>query len=268
MAYSDLELSAEEGNPIELYEFRRGSEFWRYTTASNDVVKAAQTFYAEHIQRDEIRQVADISKGGISLVFPRSNEFAASFLGFATEEVTTVTVFRTHFDDVAEESITYWKGRVLQASASISEITISCESVFTSLKRPGLRARYERGCRHGLYSAGCTLSMSSFKLTAYVSGVDDNVLTIADAAGYADGTFTGGMLTSADGVHRLITSHVGSAIRINRAFEVSPGSTDVSLYPGCDKLKSTCITKFNNLENFGGFPYIPDVNPFGGRSVV
>lgn len=29
------------------------------------------------------------------------------------------------------------------------------------------------------------------------------------------------------------------------------------LYPGCDGLRQTCIDKFDNLDNFGGFPYIP-----------
>lgn len=29
------------------------------------------------------------------------------------------------------------------------------------------------------------------------------------------------------------------------------------IYPGCDKLRSTCINKFNNIVNFRGFPDIP-----------
>jgi hypothetical protein len=28
-------------------------------------------------------------------------------------------------------------------------------------------------------------------------------------------------------------------------------------YPGCDKTQNTCTSKFNNLVNFGGFPYVP-----------
>jgi uncharacterized phage protein (TIGR02218 family) len=31
----------------------------------------------------------------------------------------------------------------------------------------------------------------------------------------------------------------------------------VRLEAGCDKRQATCRFKFNNIENFQGFPYIP-----------
>jgi uncharacterized phage protein (TIGR02218 family) len=30
-----------------------------------------------------------------------------------------------------------------------------------------------------------------------------------------------------------------------------------TIYPGCDKTQATCASKFSNLANFGGFPYVP-----------
>jgi hypothetical protein len=39
-------------------------------------------------------------------------------------------------------------------------------------------------------------------------------------------------------------------------FAIDIGDT-VSLQVGCDKLLDTCITKFDNLLNFGGFPHLP-----------
>ena len=42
---------------------------------------------------------------------------------------------------------------------------------------------------------------------------------------------------------------------------------DVIAYAGCDKLNSTCHTKFNNIVNFGGFPFIPSDNPFTGTII-
>lgn len=268
MSYLDLELSQQDGDPVELFEFRQGSEFWRYTSASVDLTKTGQNFVAESVKRSQIKQTDDMSKGGLSLTFPRTNLFASAFLSNAPEGVTTVTVWKKHFSDSVEDYIAYWKGRVLKASASVAEITIDCESVFTSLKRPGLRARYERGCRHGLYSAACTLSMSGFQLIADVIGEDVATLTIAAAASYPDGNFTGGVITDPNGVHRLIVSHTGEIVKTSKPFPSSINGQEVKLYPGCDKLKSTCITKFNNLDNFGGFPYIPYINPFGGKSVV
>ncbi|PQO22067.1 hypothetical protein C2I36_15045 [Rhodobacteraceae bacterium WD3A24] len=42
----------------------------------------------------------------------------------------------------------------------------------------------------------------------------------------------------------------------------------VELARGCDLRRDTCEAKFNNLANFGGFPNIPGINPFGGSSIV
>ena len=37
--------------------------------------------------------------------------------------------------------------------------------------------------------------------------------------------------------------------------------TNSQVWPGCNKLLTTCVTKFNNRDNFGGHPYIPALNP-------
>ena len=34
-------------------------------------------------------------------------------------------------------------------------------------------------------------------------------------------------------------------------------------YPGCDKLEATCISKFNNKPNFGGYPFVPTPETIG-----
>jgi len=45
-------------------------------------------------------------------------------------------------------------------------------------------------------------------------------------------------------------------IQFATPFDITVGDTfDIS--PGCDKLKQTCIDKFDNLVNHGGFPFIP-----------
>ena len=39
-------------------------------------------------------------------------------------------------------------------------------------------------------------------------------------------------------------------------FDISIGDI-IGLYPGCDKISTTCIDKFDNLDNFVGEPYVP-----------
>ena len=53
----------------------------------------------------------------------------------------------------------------------------------------------------------------------------------------------------------------GSGLTLIYPAPLTPGET-VSLYPGCDHTLQTCHGRFNNAENFGGFPWIPRRNPF------
>jgi hypothetical protein len=36
----------------------------------------------------------------------------------------------------------------------------------------------------------------------------------------------------------------------------------VTLYPGCDRSLAMCDERFNNAVNHGGFPWLPNSNPF------
>src|SRR3546814_7797331 len=80
------------------------------------------------------------------------------------------------------------------------------------------------------------------------------------------------MLRSPDGVLSYIVDHVGTAITIQRMSyslqqAIDAGFPfDVILYPGCDHSRATCISKFNNLLNYGGYDFIPVKNPTDRKS--
>jgi hypothetical protein len=61
------------------------------------------------------------------------------------------------------------------------------------------------------------------------------------------------------GLTKAIKSYFGRTFFFNSPLPFSPNAGDMFVaFPGCDKQQSTCgISKFNNLANFGGFPYVP-----------
>lgn len=267
MSYRVIELSVERGAPVELYEFAQKTKRWTYASSADAVTHNHITYTPLPIARDRIKQTNDIFKDSLKLKFPRSNAFASQFLGFAPDDVTTVTVLRGHQGDA--EFILYWKGRVVGARAASNEITIECESVFTSVRRPGLRARFEYSCRHALYSGNCGVSQASHKHDGTVNSVVGGLqVHIAAAATQPDGYLTGGMLITNDGTARFLTKHAGEVVTLSRPIHTPLLGQEVSIYPGCDHLRGTCNAKFNNLDNFGGFPFIPKRNPFDGSSIV
>lgn len=266
MSYATLETSTQDGAPVELYTFAQGTQFWRFTTAPDTVTYAAVGYTPSSISRDRIKQTADVLKDSLKLEFPRGDSFASQFLGFAPDIVTTVTVMRGHAGD--SEFIPYWKGRVIAAVASGNKIELACESVFSSIRRPGLRARYELTCRHALYSARCGVNLEASQTTGVTSVVSGVTLTVPEAAGFADGYFTGGMVKAPDESTRFIVAHAGEVLTVQRPIAGLSAGETVRLYPGCDHLMTTCNSKFGNIDNFGGFPWIPIRNPYDGRSIA
>jgi uncharacterized phage protein (TIGR02218 family) len=271
MSYSEFEYSEQNARPVFRFLFAQGAVEYRYTTETRFVADSNGTFSPAPIVASEISQTNEMAKDDLKLDFPRDNPFAALFLGGVPETVTTVTVFRGHDGDTDEEFQFYWKGRVAGASATGDVVTIECENIFTSMRRPGLRARYQKTCRHALYQSGCNVDKGTFAIVATATAVDGFAVTIS---GWEDSNtdanyFVSGMLETEDGFFRYITSHAGNQITLIRPLQSlsdvvnsSVGEAQVTLYPGCAHTINDCKTKFNNLNNFGGFAWIPAKNPF------
>lgn len=268
MSYGSYESSIDSGSPIELYEFTQGGNRWYFTSHANPIEKDNNTYLPSPMTRGKIKLTSDVMKDSLKLSFPRGDAFAGQFLGFSPEKPTTVTILRGHITDPSEDFVVYWKGRIIGASAGGNKIDVDCESIYTSIKRPGLRARFEYNCRHVLYGGGCNLNREAFKVSSVIGGLSGGLWVTLEPTGKPDGYFTGGMLVSSQGATRFISAHVGDQLTISRPDPELEVGEPIDLYPGCDHLKTTCKNKFNNLDNFGGFPYIPVRNPFDGSSIV
>lgn len=272
MSYATQEASIQSAGPIFGYEFLQADQAWRFTNNHDPVTVNTHEWTPAAISHSEVTQSSEINRDALSLTFPRTNEFARQFLTDLIDVVTTVTIWRGHPDD--GEYVAYWKGRVAAATASGQTIRVECESVFTSLRRPGLRARYQRTCRHSLYGRGCNLDIALFATATTASAISASgtVITVAAASSQADGWWFGGILKYGNAM-RMIVAHAGTSITISRpidglAADIADGGASVSIHPGCNRSMQICAEKFNNLDNYGGFPWIPTKNPMGGSSIV
>jgi uncharacterized phage protein (TIGR02218 family) len=138
------------------------------------------------------------------------------------------------------------------------------------LQRTGLRRLYQRHCPHVLYGGLCRASAVTHRVQGTVSGTSGTTVTVPAAAGVPAGHFSGGYATwSAGGIteKRMIVSHAGESLTLASAPPGLAVGATVMLYPGCDHTLATCEAKFANSANFGGFPFIPTKNPFGGSPI-
>jgi len=261
----------------ELYRFsEQGSaSIWTFTSGNEVVTYDAgdgdEDYEPVSITRSEATIKNEIAKANIDVQISLDNEVAVRWMQDNGEKIVTLTIFEREkgggFNVV-------WKGRLASIAPGMSSVTLKMESIFTSLRRPGLRARYLRSCRHALYGRGCNLDPEDFAEAGVASALSGTTVTVVEAAAFASGYFTGGMLRAPDGTLSYVVNHVGSAVTLQRlsyALVEAAGvgfPFNVTLYPGCDHSIETCDAKFGNKLNCGCFRHIPTKNPMGGSSIV
>jgi uncharacterized phage protein (TIGR02218 family) len=182
------------------------------------------------------------------------------------------------FDDARVEMwLVNWSAtaqRILLDVASIGEVR-RCEHGFTAELRSAAhrfdqeRGRvYQRSCGADLGDEKCRVDTGAetFRTVAAVTKVNSPVSIEIDAAGFPDGWFSGGRLRFLGGVNSgawqtIESSSLRGTSCLLRLW-TQPGApiviTDqVEVFAGCDKTFETCRGKFNNTDNFRGFPHIP-----------
>ncbi len=265
MSYDARETSQAAGRPVELYRFALGTQRWTYTSSQSAVVHQHETYAPAAIRRSGIEQGNEINRAGMEITLPRDTPLAALFISAPPEGVVSVTIYRFHAGDA--ETIVLWKGRIGSARLAGSELALKCEPVASSLKRIGLRARYQLICRHPLYSVSCGAIRDHHRVIGTIYAVDGSTVQVAAAASQPDGYFVAGILVT-DEASRMIIGHTGVTLTLVAPMPSLVVGMAVRLYAGCDHSPGACRDRFNNLDNYGGFPYIPSKNPFSGDAIV
>ena len=268
------------------------------TLFSNATITGNITFSSIPIERTSVVNSAELNKAYINLVVPSTFVVANLLMFYPTSDIIAVTVLRYQRGTTAtaQNILVEFLGRVVSSIGAGITVELRCEPITTSIKRIGLTQMYQRQCPHTLYSnseGNCRAGIGVggrefFKVTKALAGVEGVVgLTLTFTTSLVDadkpvGFYNGGMIYWKRGNYtywRLIINQINAtSIQINfpiptlDADNVNPlnwsqGGITVDIYPGCAHTLSDCRDKFNNLDNYGGFPYIPLLNPFNGSTL-
>lgn len=161
----------------------------------------------------------------------------------------TVNIFTGNVSDIPEV------GR--------SHASIQVKSRLERLNTPLPRNIFQPGCRWTLFDAGCTLNAASFDAAGTVAS-GSTALVVKSNLANADDYFTLGTIafTSGNnsGVSRVVREYLNASGQVTLYVPLphTPQIGDTfTAFAGCDKKQATCNTKFSNLVNFGGQPYVP-----------
>lgn len=267
MSFLVRETSWHLGIPIELFTFEWGSNVKRYCSGGRDVTVGGVVYESAYIARDDFELTNDTIKSDLTVHVPRDNYVALQYIGWPPDDVVKLTLSCVHKGD--SEIQTVWIGRIIAHQLSKDQATFTCESIYTALKRRGLRAQYSQLCRHMLYDSWCGVDKASF--TETYSGAETQGVNVVcgSLASKSNGYWAGGICTNGtSGEVRFIIEHWQNVIRLQYPFKTSLSSGDITVSPGCDHLINTCVDKFDNRLNFGGFPHMITNNPFTGDKIM
>lgn len=251
-------------NPVELFSFVGASRFYT-TTAQEDIVYGGATYKSGFVDHDGIQATEELAKQSLRIRLRNDAEIIQDFIAGVPIVNISVSVFRYIYG--VNEFRLLWSGRVVSVVFGADGISeIACESIYTSLQRTGLRAHYQRICRHNLYGAGCGVSRETHTFGDSIQSLSGAVVTTAQSA-RTGGEFICGMLRFGT-AYRLIMDHSGGKFTLSGPIKDLKVGAGVSVAYGCQHTLEDCKNRFNNTLNFGGFPYLPDRNLFSGDAIV
>jgi len=155
-------------------------------------------------------------------------------------------------------------GNVEEVGRSYARLTVN--ALVQLLNQPLPREILQPGCTNTLFDAKCgqsnpAMTRSNFAAAGTVqagSTVNKLLTALTQPDSYFDNgqiVFAGGALA---GLTKAIRQFSGGSIFFHSPLPAAPSAGDsFTCYPGCDKTQATCQAKFNNLPNFGGYPYVP-----------
>ena len=271
MTFEAEEIGVESGRPVELYRFTVRATSFFYTTSPVNVTVASQVYQTRVLNRSNFAEGIEKRDQDFTIDLPSTDDVAELFIGVLTGDRVFLRVQRYHLGDGATEVITVFDGVVHGASYSDGGkiCTLAARPKISSVGRIVPRRTCQATCNHVLYDdTTCRVddTLSDFRSSAVsVTSQVGSILTVGTLeATFIDGWANGGFVEDiANGDFRLIIDQVGSVLTLLLPFASVP--TSVNVFAGCDHTiggTNGCGPKFDNVEFFGGFPFIALRNPF------
>lgn len=180
-------------------------------------------------------------------------------------DFAAIEIFQVNYADLS-------MGRLDGARGWIGEVRINRGAFVAELRgltqalQQTIGELYSAGCRAKLGDARCKLDLTSFTFSTTVTSVTSRRQFIATALTQPAGYFDYGLVTWTSGSNAGMTMDVktfsGGEVLLQLPMPYDIAASDAfTIVAGCQKrLTEDCKTKFNNVVNFRGEPYVPGID--------
>ena len=246
--------------------------FARYTDADADIVLSGNLFSSVGpvITRTGIRTVIGAEVDTMSITMSAQtqhllngiawfNAIRSGALDYARVKVERL--FMPTWGDTSLGTVMLFSGMVgeIQIGRTSAQLTVNSDLNLLNVQMP--KNLFQASCLNSLFDSSCTVVKSAHSVSGTVnsgSGVNSILCSLSFASDFYDMgtiTFTTGVNA---GITRSIRSSTSGDLELRFPLLVPCAIGDAfHVYPGCDKLYTTCDAKFSNVDNFRGFPFVP-----------
>lgn len=266
MTYASYDQSVEDGSPIECYLFTGTGGTWRYTDADEEVTVDGLVYQPlSGIERTtvEVGSLID-SRMTIDIQLPVDSDLAQKFAFLKTQDSLNVEIRSVHRgSNFATEWRMEWQGITLFYTSSGRITSIQTGTAIQSAVQARANSiYYQTTCNHVLFDERCKVLRGDHTTTSVVTAIEGNEITVADDGVANNDLRAGEVKNLRTGERRFVLGNSLNVIDIGFPFDDLILGDEVEMVKGCIHTFSECNVKFANLDNFGGFMYVPSSNPF------
>ncbi len=249
---------------VELFKISAaGMSTFQYTDANRGISYAGLTYTPYPIKRNKISYSTDLKVDETNIVMAK-NWGVNMAIRKDILSGAVVQIYRVNTELPDSDNVLLFDGNVSDTKIDEAVITLRSTTLdFLNLELP--KRELQVACNWKLYSSFCGLTLSDWQVTTtgVTAGSEPDKISsssfLLGATQYFRGGFVIGLSGDNAGLTKHITNHEAAQIRVLPPF---PFEVDVAhnvvAAPGCNHDITDCETKFNNLDNYGGFPYIPN----------
>lgn len=237
----------------------------RYVNQGEDLTYDGNLYQAVGFEIDEVKTESSLQVASMVI---RVNDVEKSLLAsvltsFVELRGRTAEVVRIYPD--ISSHVVLFKGPIDKYRSSETLFELIVKSSVASLRQRGPRGSLDPSCRWTLGGDECSVDMTSADNKYVGTATAGSTTEVTDTSTTNDFSdyWSGGRILMTSGLNngkqRVVSSYaVGGVIslEIEFPFAVQIGDT-FELYRGCDRTIKQCGGKFDNRENFGGFPSLP-----------
>lgn len=270
MTLDAKEISAYAGNPERLFLFSMGSTNWGYTNNTMGATYNSIEYIPLVIEMADITQALAEDSPTVDISLDADAGVLQQYVPYQPIEPMRVRVYRHHPDDLDNEYKTELIGEVVSVQFDEEEgmANMSVRMIASDMDRKVPWPVYQKPCNRATYTAGCDVDPVLFATTTTVSAVVENTIYAAAFAEKADAEgdprwfIAGTVKNNRNGERRFIIGQEGETLYLQAPFVDLQSGDEVTALAGDDRTKETCKDKFNNLNRWLGFKWVPEKNPF------